>query len=203
LPAYLQQLDMESNGKSVTRGGAQVGYHTGPVLWGEPGTNGQHAFYQLLHQGTHWTPADFILPMTSHYAMGNHHNMLVANCLAQTQALMRGKNEPEVRADLAVQDMNAAEIGDLLPHKLFPGNRPSNTILLPKITPYTLGQLIALYEHKIFVQGTIWGINSFDQWGVELGKQLATNLLKDISAGTIGQAQDCSTKGLLGRVMPR
>jgi glucose-6-phosphate isomerase len=201
-PAYLQQLDMESNGKSVTRDGKPAGYHTGPVLWGEPGTNGQHAFYQLLHQGSYWTPADFILPLTSHYPMGKHHDMLIANCLAQTQALMQGKTHDEVRAELMAQGHQGQALEHLVPHKVFPGNRPTNTLLLPKLTPYSLGALIALYEHKVFVQGSIWGVNSFDQWGVELGKQLANRLLADMERGSPSASHDASTHGLLLRSRP-
>jgi glucose-6-phosphate isomerase len=199
-PAYLQQLDMESNGKRIDLQGRGVEYQTGPVIWGEPGTNGQHAFFQHLHQGTQWTPADFILPGASNYPLGEHHRMLTANCLAQTQALMRGKTAEEVRAELAAQGTSGAALEALVPHKVFPGNRPSNTILLPRLTPRTLGTLIALYEHKVFVQGTIWNINSFDQWGVELGKQLAGKILQDLQAGAPGAEQDASTAGLLRKL---
>jgi glucose-6-phosphate isomerase len=202
-PAYLQQLDMESNGKQVDTAGHIVDYATGPVLWGEPGTNGQHAFYQHLHQGTQWTPSDFILPRETHYPIGRHHAMLIANCLAQTQALMQGKNADEVRAELNAQGLETAAAERLLPHKLFPGNRPSNTILMQKLTPATLGALIALYEHKVLVQGAIWDINSFDQWGVELGKQLANRILKDLDGADAGADQDPSTAGLLRRVQQR
>ncbi|MSQ60348.1 MAG: glucose-6-phosphate isomerase [Betaproteobacteria bacterium] len=202
-PAYLQQLDMESNGKSVGRDGRSVEYQTGPVVWGEPGTNGQHAFYQQLHQGTHWTPADFILPLQSHYPMGRHHDMLIANCLAQTQALMQGKTADEVRTELIAQGYRGESLERLVPHKVFPGNRPSNTILLPKLTPASLGALIALYEHKVFVQGTIWGVNSFDQWGVELGKQLANKLMDDMAAGSVSSSHDASTRGLMLRAKAR
>jgi glucose-6-phosphate isomerase len=197
---YLQQLDMESNGKRIDSKGQQVRQHTGPVLWGEPGTNGQHAFFQHLHQGTQWTPADFIVPVRTHYPLGEHHAMLLANCLAQTQALMRGKTEAEVRAELASQGLAGEPLERLVPHKVFPGNRPSNTIVLPKVTPASLGALIALYEHKVFVQGAIWDINSFDQWGVELGKQLASRILNDLRAGQAGAEQDASTSGLLGHI---
>lgn len=199
-PAYLQQLDMESNGKRVDSEGQVVDYATGPVLWGEPGTNGQHAFYQLLHQGTQWVPADFILPIETHYPLGQHHAMLTANCLAQTQALMRGKTEAEVRIELQAHGLAEDAIARLLPHKVFPGNRPSNTILVQKLTPATLGALIAAYEHKVFVQGTIWNINSFDQWGVELGKQLANRILQDLQQGHASEGHDASTRGLLARV---
>ncbi len=202
-PAYLQQLDMESNGKAVTRDGLPVAYHTGPVLWGEPGTNGQHAFFQMLHQGTFWTPADFLLPVTSHYPMGKHHDMLIANCLAQTQALMRGKTEAEVRAELNEQGHQGEALERLIPHKVFPGNRPTNTVLLSKLTARSLGALIALYEHKVFVQGSVWGVNSFDQWGVELGKQLANRLMEDMAAGSVSNAHDASTRGLMLRIPAR
>jgi glucose-6-phosphate isomerase len=199
-PAYLQQLDMESNGKRTDLRGGMVDCHTGPVIWGEPGTNGQHAFFQHLHQGTQWTPADFILPLASHYPLGEHHRLLTANCLAQTQALMRGKTADEARSELRAQGLSGEAVEALVPHKVFPGNRPSNTILLPRVTPRALGALIALYEHKVFVQGTIWGVNSFDQWGVELGKQLAGTILKDLEAGAPGAEQDASTAGLIRAV---
>ena len=201
--AYLQQLDMESNGKRVDHTGRVVDYLTGPVVWGEPGTNGQHAFFQHLHQGTQFTPADFILPLRSHYPLEPHASMLIANCLAQTQALMRGKNEVEVRAELHAQGMSESRIEHLLSHKVFPGNRPSNTILMDRLTPSTLGALIALYEHKVFVQGAIWDINSFDQWGVELGKQLANRILEDLDAQRAGDSHDASTRGLLERAIAR
>jgi len=201
--AYLQQLDMESNGKRVDHAGRVVDYLTGPVVWGEPGTNGQHAFFQHLHQGTQFTPADFILPLRSHYPLEPHSSMLIANCLAQTQALMRGKNEAEVRAELQSQRMNEAQIAQLLPHKVFPGNRPSNTILMDQLTPATLGALVALYEHKVLVQGAIWNINSFDQWGVELGKQLANRILDDLNAQRADEQHDASTRGLLERAIAR
>jgi glucose-6-phosphate isomerase len=200
-PAYLQQLDMESNGKRTALDGSSIDYPTGPVLWGEPGTNGQHAFFQHLHQGTQWTPSDFILPARSHYPLGEHHKMLMANCFAQTQALMQGKTESEVRAELTAQGLSGKALEALVPHKVFPGNRPTNTILLPKVTPRSLGALIALYEHKVFVQGTIWNVNSFDQWGVELGKQLAGRILKDLEAGRASAGHDASTAGLIGRVI--
>jgi glucose-6-phosphate isomerase len=199
-PAYLQQLDMESNGKRIDLQGHAVDCQTGPVIWGEPGTNGQHAFFQHLHQGTQWTPADFILPLASNYPLGEHHRMLTANCLAQTQALMLGKTADEARAELQAQGISGAALDALLPHKVFPGNRPSNTILLPQVTPRSLGALIALYEHKVFVQGAIWNINSFDQWGVELGKQLAGRILKDLEAGAPSGEQDGSTAGLIRAV---
>jgi glucose-6-phosphate isomerase len=194
---YLQQLDMESNGKRIDSAGSEAAQHTGPVVWGEPGTNGQHAFFQHLHQGTRWTPADFIVPARSHYPLGEHHAMLLANCLAQTQALMLGKTREQVRAELAAQGLDGDALARLAPHKEFPGNRPSNTIVLPQLTPAALGSLIALYEHKVFVQGAIWDVNSFDQWGVELGKQLAGRILDDLRAGTVSPAHDASTAGLL------
>ncbi len=198
-PAYLQQLDMESNGKSVTREGQKINYMTGPIIWGEPGTNGQHAFFQLLHQGTRLVPVDFIASVKSHNPEGDHHKMLLANCLAQSKALMHGKNAEEVRAELSAQGMSEAAIAVLLPHKLFTGNRPSNTILLEQLTPYTLGMLIALYEHKVFVQGCVWNVNSFDQWGVELGKQLANRILPALQ-GTAHDIQDDSTQGLINHI---
>jgi len=201
--AYLQQLDMESNGKRVDHSGRVVDYLTGPVVWGEPGTNGQHAFFQHLHQGTQFTPADFILPLRSHYPLAPHPAMLIANCLAQTQALMRGKHADEVREELQAQRMTETQIAQLLPHKVFPGNRPSNTILMDQLTPATLGALIALYEHKVFVQGAIWDINSFDQWGVELGKQLANRILDDLNAQRASDRHDASTRGLLERAIER
>jgi glucose-6-phosphate isomerase len=196
-PAYLQQGDMESNGKRVTRSGQGVDYTTGPVIWGEPGTNGQHAFYQLLHQGTQLIPSDFLAPVISHNPIGNHHNILLANCLAQTEALMRGKSAAEVREELQKEGMSEEILEKLLPHKVFPGNRPTTTILFRKLTPRTLGSLIALYEHKIFVQGIVWEINSFDQWGVELGKQLAKRILGDIDTSVNPSGHDASTLGLL------
>lgn len=197
LPAYLQQADMESNGKRVDRGGHHVDYATGPVLWGEPGTNGQHAFFQLLHQGTQMIPADFLAPAESHNPLGEHHTLLLANFLAQTEALMRGKTEGEAREELRAAGVSGDELERLLPHKVFPGNRPTTTVLFRRLTPFTLGMLIALYEHKIFVQGIIWRINSFDQWGVELGKQLAKALVPDLRASVSSGSHDASTLGLL------
>jgi len=197
-PAYLQQLDMESNGKRVTRAGDTISdYETGPVIWGDVGTNGQHAYFQLLHQGTDVTPIDFIAALRPAHEFHNHHAALLANCFAQSEAFMKGKTEIEVRQDLAGQP--ADEIERLVPHKTFPGNRPSNTILMEYLTPATLGALIALYEHKVFVQGALWDVNSYDQWGVELGKVLA----KKIEAELNGEAQpaqhDSSTNGLIAR----
>jgi glucose-6-phosphate isomerase len=198
--AYFQQGDMESNGKRVDREGHPVDgrYTTGPIIWGEPGTNGQHAFYQLIHQGTRLIPCDFIAPIASHNRDGNlrqHHDILLANFFAQTEALMRGKTEDEARKELA--SLSAEERDRLVPHKVFPGNRPTTSILLPKVTPRTLGALIALYEHKIFVQGAVWNINSFDQWGVELGKQLASAILPELSAPGQVATHDASTNGLI------
>ena len=198
LPAYLQQADMESNGKRVTRGGEPVPYATGPVVWGQAGTDGQHAFYQLIHQGTRLIPTDFIVPLRSHNPTGDHHNKLVANCFAQTEALMRGRTLEEARAELEARQLPEAQVDALAPHRVFPGNRPSNTLIMDQLTPATLGALIALYEHKIFVQGVIWGINSFDQWGVELGKELAGRLLGEFTADSAG-GHDCSTDGLVAR----
>ncbi|MEJ2201449.1 MAG: glucose-6-phosphate isomerase [Desulfuromonadaceae bacterium] len=196
-PAYLQQGDMESNGKRVTLTGALVDYATGPIIWGEPGTNGQHAFFQLLHQGTRLIPCDFLIGTRSLNPLGQHHPILLSNCLAQAEALMKGKTEAEARAELERSGLSAEEINQLLPHKLFPGNRPTNTIVYGSLNPRTLGALIALYEHKIFVQGSIWNINSFDQWGVELGKQLAKAILPELQApGEVG-THDASTNGLI------
>ena len=197
--AYFQQGNMESNGKSVDRNGNKVDYATGPVVWGEPGTNGQHAFYQLLHQGTAMAPCDFIVPAISHNIIGDHHQKLLANFFAQTQALMCGKTENEVREELKKSGMAEKEINKILPYKIFDGNKPTNSFLIKKITPYNLGSLIALYEHKIFVQGVIWNIYSFDQWGVELGKQLANNILPTLNKGDIVERYDSSTNGLINR----
>ncbi|MFP5344970.1 MAG: glucose-6-phosphate isomerase [Gammaproteobacteria bacterium] len=196
-PAYLQQGDMESNGKRVTRSGETVDYSTGPILWGEPGTNDQHAFYQLLHQGTRLVPADFIAPVETHHPVGEHHKILLANFFAQTEALMKGKTEAEARAELVQQGLTGGALEQLLPHKIFPGNKPTNSLLVKKITPAILGSLIALYEHKIFAQGVIWNINSFDQWGVELGKQLAQNILPELQGPNAVSSHDSSTNGLI------
>ncbi len=196
-PAYLQQGDMESNGKRVNRRGEEVDTTTGPIVWGEPGTNGQHAFFQLLHQGKKLVPADFIVASQTHNPIGDHHKKLMANFFAQTEALMRGKTKAEAAEELKRSGKSDDEIASLLPHKIFPGNRPSTSILLTKITPKTLGKLIALYEHKIFVQGIIWGVNSFDQWGVELGKQLATAILPELEHDESVTAHDASTNGLI------
>ncbi|MGF2688041.1 glucose-6-phosphate isomerase [Marinobacter sp. DUT-3] len=180
LPAHLQQLDMESNGKCVTRDGQPVTYPTGPVIWGGVGANGQHAYHQLLHQGTRLIPADFIIPLQSHNPVGEHHATLFANCLSQTRALMAGKTEDEARQELARDGLAEDDIAALAPHKVIPGNKPSNTLLMDKLTPETLGALIALYEHRTFVQGVIWDVDSFDQWGVELGKQMGKGILDQI-----------------------
>ncbi|GAB4415564.1 MAG: glucose-6-phosphate isomerase [Sideroxydans sp.] len=195
--AYFQQADMESNGKRVDRAGSTVDYATGPVLWGGTGTNGQHAYYQLIHQGSQMIPADFIAPAVSHYPLGEHHMTLLSNYFAQTEALMRGKTEAEARAELEAAGMSAAQIESLLPHKVFEGNKPTNSLLFRQLTPRTLGRLIALYEHKIFVQGIIWNINSYDQWGVELGKQLAGVLLPELADEAVVTGHDASTNGLV------
>ncbi|MBP9603456.1 MAG: glucose-6-phosphate isomerase [Chromatiaceae bacterium] len=197
LPAYLQQADMESNGKGVTRDGLAVEYTTGPVVWGEPGTDGQHAFFQLIHQGTQMIPADFIAAIKSHNPLGDHQTQLMANFFAQTEALMRGRTLEEARAEMLTAGMAPAQVEALAPHRSFPGNRPTNTILVEKLTPRALGALIALYEHRIFVQGIIWGLNSFDQWGVELGKQLAGVILGELERGEVGADHDGSTAALL------
>jgi glucose-6-phosphate isomerase len=196
-PAYFQQGNMESNGKNTDRNGQLVSYQTGPILWGEPGTNGQHAFYQLIHQGTKLIPCDFIAPAVSHNPIGEHHKLLMSNFFAQTEALMKGKTAEEVRAELAAAGKSDAEIKELLPFKVFPGNRPSNSLLLRQITPRSLGILIAMYEHKIFAQGIIWNVFSFDQWGVELGKQLANNILPELQNEAPVSSHDASTNGLI------
>jgi glucose-6-phosphate isomerase len=195
--AYFQQGNMESNGKSTDRNGELVEYATGPVIWGEPGTNGQHAFYQLLHQGTALIPCDFIAPAQSHNPVGDHHVKLLSNFFAQTEALMNGKTEEEAEKELKKQGLTAPEIAQLLPYKIFAGNKPTNSFLLEKITPKSLGTLIALYEHKIFVQGIIWNIFSFDQWGVELGKQLAGKILPELESDEPVSGHDASTNGLI------
>jgi glucose-6-phosphate isomerase len=187
--AYFQQGNMESNGKYVDRTGKKVTYATGPIIWGEPGTNGQHSFYQLIHQGTHFIPADFIAPAISHNPIGDHHDKLMSNFFAQTEALMNGKTKEEVIAEGVPEK--------LIPYKIFEGNRPTNSILIKKITPFTLGELIALYEHKIFVQGVLWNVYSFDQWGVELGKQLANKILPELQTGTKVESHDASTNSLI------
>lgn len=196
-PAYFQQGDMESNGKHVDREGRPVDWQTGPVVWGEPGTNGQHAFYQLIHQGTRLVPCDFIAPAISHNPVGAHHDILLSNFFAQPEALMRGRTLEEVREELRGQELPAEEIERLARHKVMLGNRPSNSLMLRRITPHALGMLTALYEHKIFVQGVIWGIDSFDQWGVELGKQLAKAILPELGGDAVVDTHDSSTNGLI------
>ncbi|MEO0788498.1 MAG: hypothetical protein AAFY36_07555, partial [Bacteroidota bacterium] len=198
-PAYFQQGNMESNGKYVDRNGQPVDYETGPVIWGEPGTNGQHAFYQLIHQGSKLIPCDFIAAAKSHNPLGKHHDILLSNYFAQTEALMQGKDEETVRNELKRQGKSPKEIEELLPYKVFTGNRPTNSLLVKQLTPYTLGQLIALYEHKIFVQGVIWNIYSFDQWGVELGKQLAKAIQPELEDQQDVQTHDSSTNGLINQ----
>jgi glucose-6-phosphate isomerase len=207
-PAFLQQGDMESNGKSIDREGNRVDYRTGAVVWGEPGTNGQHAFYQLIHQGTELVPCDFIGVINSHHRIGDHHRKLIANCFAQSEALMAGRTAAEVEAELHARGLEQEEIEELAPHKIFEGNRPTNTILLDRVTPRSLGMLVALYEHEFFVQGVVWRVNSFDQWGVELGKVLAGKILgetKDLF--TNGDADlshhDGSTRALIERFAAR
>ena len=195
--AYFQQGDMESNGKSINRDSQAVGTQTGPVIWGEPGTNGQHAFYQLIHQGTKLIPCDFLAPVETHNPTGQHHAILLSNFFAQTEALMKGKTEGEVRAELTAAGMSGEKLERLVPHKVFAGNKPTNSIMFQKLTPRTLGNLIALYEHKIFTQGVIWNINSFDQWGVELGKQLAKVILPELSQDGPVTTHDASTNGLI------
>lgn len=197
--AYFQQGDMESNGKYIDRNGDRIDYETGPIIWGEPGTNGQHAFYQLIHQGTKLIPCDFIAPAISHNPIGNHHQLLLSNYFAQTEALMNGKSEEVVVAELKKSGKSEEEIERLKAFKVFEGNRPSNSFLIKKITPRTLGTLIALYEHKIFVQGVIWNIFSFDQWGVELGKQLANQILPELAGAEKISSHDSSTNGLINQ----
>ena len=203
-PAYFQQGDMESNGKGATRDGRLIsGYQTGPVIWGEPGTNGQHAFYQLIHQGTKMIPCDFLASVETHNPIGDHHKLLLANYFAQTEALMKGRNEEEARAELGAQGLSGAALEALLPHKIFSGNRPTNSLLYQKLDPRTLGRLIALYEHKIFVQGIIWNINSFDQWGVELGKKLANAIIPELDAPGAVTSHDASTNALINELKQR
>ncbi len=197
--AYFQQGDMESNGKSVDRNGKRVTYSTGPVIWGEPGTNGQHAFYQLIHQGTQMIPADFIAPAITHNKIGNHHTLLMSNFFAQTEALMNGKTKEIVDAELVKAGLSENEIKQLSPFKVFEGNKPTNSILVKQITPKTLGALIAMYEHKIFVQGVIWNVFSYDQWGVELGKQLANSILTELTDNEKIHSHDSSTNGLINQ----
>jgi len=195
--SYFQQGDMESNGKSVTREGAQVDYQTGPIIWGQPGTNGQHAFYQLIHQGTKLIPCDFLAAAQSQNPLGEHHTLLLSNYFAQTEALMKGRTPDEARAELVAAGYGGPELQVLVAAKTFPGNRPTNSFLYPKLTPETLGSLIALYEHKIFTQGAIWDVNSFDQWGVELGKQLAKAILPELAGDERIASHDSSTNGLI------
>lgn len=195
--AYFQQGNMESNGKCIDRNGNSIDYKTGPVIWGEPGTNGQHAFYQLIHQGTIVIPCDFIAPAITHNAIGDHHNKLMSNFFAQTEALMNGKTEEEAKAELVKAGKTDEEVKKLYPFKVFQGNKPTNSILVKQVTPFTLGMLIALYEHKIFVQGVIWNIFSFDQWGVELGKQLANKILPELENNDVVNSHDSSTNGLM------
>ncbi|NMG31296.1 glucose-6-phosphate isomerase [Aromatoleum evansii] len=199
VPAYLQQLEMESNGKSVTRDGKPVETATCPVIWGEPGTNGQHAFFQLLHQGTDLIPVDFIAPLKASHALAEHHRLLLANCIAQSKALMVGKTADEVSTELSAGGLSGDALEAQVPHRVFPGNRPSNTLLLPDLSPRALGALIALYEHKVFVQSVIWGVNAFDQWGVELGKQIATRIAGELAGGARSE-HDASTEGLIAAV---
>jgi glucose-6-phosphate isomerase len=196
-PAYIQQLDMESNGKRVTRIGETVDYSTGPIVWGKPGTNGQHAFYQLIHQGTKLIPTDFLAPVDSIIPIGQHHTLLLANFFAQTEALMLGKNKDEARTELETEGLSGDALEALLPHKVFPGNRPSNSILFQKLLPHTLGALIAIYEHKIYAQSVVWNLNAFDQWGVEFGKQLAGKILPELMRDGEVTSHDSSTNGLV------
>ena len=204
LPAYLQQLDMESNGKGVTIDGKPVTGPTGPVVWGEPGTNGQHAFFQLLHQGTDTIPVEFIVAAKGHEPqLDNQHEMLLANCLAQSEALMRGRTLDEAKAQLAAKNLPKSEVNRIAPHRVFTGNRPSITIIHDVLDPYTLGRLIALYEHRVFVEAQLYGINAFDQWGVELGKELATELLPVVSGDVKPKDKDASTQGLVAHLRKR
>jgi glucose-6-phosphate isomerase len=201
LPAYLQQLEMESNGKRVAMDGSDLTRHSGPVVWGEPGTNGQHAFFQLIHQGTRVIPCEFLLGVAGHEPeLAHHHRLLAANCLAQSEALLRGRSLAEARALMAAQGLTGAELDRQARHRVFPGNRPSVTLLYPRLTPFVLGQILALYEHRVFAEGVILGINSFDQWGVELGKELAQSLLP-VLEGTAGdEGHDGSTRRLAARL---
>jgi glucose-6-phosphate isomerase len=195
--AYFQQGDMESNGKSVDRNGNALDYQTGPVIWGEPGTNGQHAFYQLIHQGTQLIPADFIAPAVSHNQLGDHHTLLMSNYFAQTEALMNGKSRAEVEAELSARGMSAEEIQFHAPYRVFEGNKPTNSFLVKQLTPFMLGALVAAYEQKIFVQGVLWNVYSFDQWGVELGKQLAGKILPELRSEDEIASHDSSTNALI------
>jgi glucose-6-phosphate isomerase len=200
LPAFLQQLDMESNGKRVDREGRPVSTATGPIVWGEPGTNGQHAFYQLIHQGTRLVPCDFWIAAESHNPIGDHHKLLVANCLAQSEALAMGRTADEARAELAAQGLSGDALERLVPHKEFPGNRPSTTFAYRRLDPRTLGALLAIYEHKVFVMGAVWNLNSFDQWGVELGKQLASRIRPELDHPGPATGHDASTNALIDYV---
>ncbi|MFG1275911.1 glucose-6-phosphate isomerase [Xanthobacter autotrophicus] len=201
LPAYLQQLDMESNGKSVTRDGAAVARPTGPIVWGEPGTNAQHAFFQLLHQGTDIVPVEFLVGAQSHEpALKDHQDLLVANCLAQSEALMRGRTLEEATAQLRAKGMAEDKVAEIAPHRVFPGDRPSVTIAYATLDPFTLGRIIALYEHRVFVEAAVWGINAFDQWGVELGKELATQFLPAVTGGALPASASASTSGLIAHL---
>ncbi len=203
LPAYLQQLDMESNGKSVTRDGQPVGQPTGPIVWGEPGTNAQHAFFQLLHQGTEIVPVEFLIAAEGHEPqLRAHHELLVASCLAQSEALMRGRTLEEATAQLRAKGLPEAEVAALAPHRVFPGDRPSVTLAYRQLDPYTLGRLIALYEHRVFVEAAVWNINAFDQWGVELGKEMATALLPAVRGESAPAGASASTLGLLAHLSP-
>ena len=195
--AYFQQGDMESNGKGVTKAGETIDYSTGPIIWGEPGTNGQHAFYQLIHQGTKLIPCDFLAPVQTQNPIGDHHEKLLANFFAQTEALMKGKTAIEAQSELIAAKLPDAEIEQLTPHKVFSGNRPTNSIFFKKLTPATLGSLLAMYEHKIYVQSVIWDVNAFDQWGVELGKQLANKILPELKSADKITSHDASTNGLI------
>jgi len=205
LAAYFQQADMESNGKTVDRESKRVDYQTGPILWGEPGTNGQHAFYQLIHQGTKLIPCDFIAPINSQNKLGDHHRKLLSNFFAQTEALLNGKSLADAKAELKAAGKSEAEIEFLAPHKVFEGNKPTNSIFVDQFDPFTLGALLAMYEHKIFVQGVIWNVNSYDQWGVELGKQLAGKILPELEAGekdaSVKLGHDSSTNALIRRYL--
>lgn len=198
-PGYLQQLEMESNGKRVAVDGTPLAVASCPVIWGDVGTNGQHAYFQLLHQGTDLVPVDFITALKPSHDLAAHHAALLANCFAQSEAFMRGKTDDEVRADLQLQEVSESDMAALLPHKIFPGNRPSNTIVMASLTPAALGALIALYEHKVFVQGVLWDVNSFDQWGVELGKILAKNILGELTGASCPNLHDSSTNALIAR----
>nr|VFJ45156.1 MAG: glucose-6-phosphate isomerase [Candidatus Kentron sp. DK] len=199
-PDYLQQLDMESNGKRVTRDGEAVDYATGSIIWGGPGNNGQHAFYQLMHQGKTLIPADFIVPMRCQYSLGDHDEAMLSNALAQTEALMKGRTEEEARAALAAGDLSGAELEAAVPHRILPGNQPTTTLVYPRLTPRILGSLIALYEHKVFTESVIWGIDAFDQWGVELGKQMAKAIMPELTADRDATAHDASTNGLINYI---